>query len=396
MIWFNMLIPIIAVIVLAIGFKKKIAPWEYALVFFIPIIGIAIAKYTSVYFQTRVTEYWNSYLIRAEYVEPWSTWHNETCSKQVCTGSGDDRKCHTETYDCSHCDNNGPSWTAWDNLGRSYVISKEYFERLCKIWGKREFVELNRHIVYHFGCGQDGDEYITYYDGVFEHTQPVCTKHNYENKVRSSKSIFNFQKVDKKDVATYGLVDYRPADLFNYNPIFGIVNDSASKRLTWWNAHLGSVKQVHMNIIVFRDKTISAAEMQRSYWKGGNKNEFILCIGIDNNYKIQWTKVISWTEVEILKLKVERSVVNMEFNLPAIVDTMAINVRKDFKRKEFKDFKYISIEPTPTATIVAFIVTLILTIGLAIFSVNNEFNVDGVEGGSDGWNPRNIYRRRQW
>lgn len=392
-----MLIPIIAVIVLAIGFKKKIAPLEYALVFLIPILGIVIAKCVSVYSQTRATEYWNSYLVWAEYVEPWSTWDEETCERctETCTGSGDDEVC-TETcveYDCSHCDESGPSWTAWDNLGRSYGISQDHFERLCKIWGKREFVELDRYIVKHFGCGVDGDEYVTSHDGVFEHTQPVCTQHTYENRVRSSKSIFNFQKVDKKDVAAYGLVDYRPADLFNYNPIFGIVNDSASKRLTWWNAHLGSQKQVHMNIIVFQNKTISAAEMQRSYWKGGNKNEFILCIGIDNNYKIQWTKVISWTEVEILKLKVERSVANMEFNLPAIVDTMAVNVRNEFKRKEFKDFKYISIEPTPTATIVAFIVTLILTVGLSIFSVCNEFNVDGIEGESDN---RNFYRRRQW
>jgi len=398
MIWFNMLIPIIAVIVLAVGFKKKMAFWEYALVFLIPILGIAIAKYTSVYSQTRATEYWNSYLVQAEYIEPWSTWVKKTCERchEECTGSGEDRTCHQEceSYDCSYCDDNGPSWIAWDNLGRSYRISQDYFERLCRIWVKRQFVELNRHINYHNGfmssCGQDGDKYVTSFDKVFEHTQPVVTAHSYENRVRSSKSIFNFQKVDPKDISTYGLVDYRPADLFGYNPIFGAVNDSASKRLAWWNAQLGSVKQVHMNIIVFHNKTIRSAEMQRSYWKGGNKNEFILCIGVDSNNKIQWTKVISWTEIEILKLRVERSVASMDFNLPTIVDTMAINVRKDFKRKEFKDFKYISVEPTPFATVMAFVVTLILTVGISIFSIMNEFNVDGVEGDST----RNFYRRK--
>lgn len=397
MIWFNMLIPIIAIIVLAIGFKKKIAVWEYILIFTIPILGIAIAKWTSVYSQTRATEYWNAYLVRAEYVEPWSTWVHKTCER--CVERDTSGRCtREEKYDCSYCDENGPSWTAYDNLGRSHSISQEHFERLCRTWGKREKVELNRSIKHHFGCGQDGESYVTNFDGVFEHTQPVVTSHSYENKVRSSKSIFNFQKVDPKDVATYGLVEYRPASLFDYNPIFGISNDSASKRLSWWNAHLGTYKQVHMNIIVFHNKNISAAEMQRSYWKGGNKNEFIICIGVDNNNKIQWTKVISWTEVEILKLRVERSVNAMEFNLPAIVDTMAVNVRKEFKRKEFKDFKYISVEPTPFATVMAFVVTLILTVGLSIFFVENKFNVDGVDDTYKQYNPyaqsNNIYGRK--
>lgn len=195
--------------------------------------------------------------------------------------------------------------------------------------------------------------------------------------------------MDKKDIATYGIVEYlRDFNKFEYNPIFGFANDSASKRLNWWNAKMGSFKQVHMNIITFKNKTITAAEIQRSYWRGGNKNEFILCIGINDSNKIMWSKVISWTDKELLKLQVERTVAQMNFDLPSIVDTMAIHVQRDFKRKEFKDFKYINVEPTPLATFISFIVTLILTIGLAIFSVKNDIDMDGNANFK-----KNMYRR---
>lgn len=372
-----MIIPIIAVIILAIFFKMKLAWWEYLLVFFIPLAGIMIAKQVSIYSQTRATEYLNTYLVKAEYEEYWSTWDHETCTRTVCTGSGKSRICRTVTYDCSHCDSHQPSWTAWDNMGRSYNISQQHFEQLCKIWGKRQFVELNRSIDHHGTCGVDGDAYVTSYDGVFAHLQPVTNTHDYENRLQASKSVFNFQKVDKKDIQTYGLYEYKKHfDRFNYDPIFGTINPIASKRLSQWNALLGSQKQIHMNILVFKNKDVTSAEMQRSYWKGGNKNEFLLCIGVDNDNKIKWTKVISWTENEYLKINIERSVASMDYNLVNIIDTMAVHVRKDFKRKEFKDFKYLSIEPTPTATFVCFLITIILTIGLSIFSVKNEFNLE--------------------
>lgn len=378
LIWFLMVIPIVAVLILSIFFQKKIAWWEYLLVFGVPIIIIFVAKQSSIHYQTQDTEYWNSYLVRAEYYEEWSTWDHEICTKTVCTGSGKNQICHAETYDCSHCDRSGPQWIAYDNLGRSYTISQFYFEQLCKLWGNRNFIELNRHIVYHFGCGKDGDKYVTNYDNVFEHTIHACNKKSYKNKVQCSKSIFNFQEVTKDDVKRYNLVEYKDNfNVFDYNPIYGDNNGLAINKLKWWNAHLGSFKKVHMNIIVFRNQPIIASEMQKAYWKGGNKNEFILCIGLNGENKIQWTKVISWCEIESLKLQVERIVASMDYNLPAIVDTMANYVKKDFKKKSFDDFNYLSVEPTTNAIIISFIIILLFTIGLCVFVIKNNFDLEG-------------------
>jgi hypothetical protein len=41
--------------------------------------------------------------------------------------------------------------------------------------------------------------------------------------------------------------------------------------------------------------------MQRAYWQGGKKNDFIVGIVTDEDHNIQWVDCISWTEVELLK-----------------------------------------------------------------------------------------------
>lgn len=354
-------------------------------------MAIFVAKTASVYDQVQDKEYWNTYLTNAKYTEYWSTWVKKTCESctEKCSGSGEDRTCHEEChdYDCSYCDENQPSWTAWDNMGNSYNISPQQFEDLCKLWGKRDFLNMNRSIRTHgslFGgaCGKDGDAYVTSYDGKFSHIKPVTKEHSYENRIKCSKSVFNFPKVDSADVSTYKLYRHAPVlDPYSYNPVYGGANDSASKRLAQWNAWMGASKQIHMNILVFRDQPYHAAELQEWYWKRGNKNEFVLCIGIDRENKITWIKVFSWTEAELLKIKVERTVAQMPYNLPAIADTMGTNAQKLWVRKKFKDFKYIAIEPTPGAILWAFIATILLTGGLVVFVLFNGFGLNSPGGG---------------
>lgn len=368
-----LLIPIVATLIMLIFFNKKMAIWEYALTFFVPLFIIFICKWISIASQDADFEYWNTYLVSAEYIEPWSTWHHRTCTRTSRVG----KTTVTTSYDCSHCENHSESYIAYDNLGKSHTISEFMFNQLCKRWNNRDFVDLHRSIKYHFGCGKDGDKYVTKFDNKFFNIIPVTETHIYQNKVQSSNSIFNFKTIDTSEVRMYGLYNYtKKFDKFSYNPIYGDNNVLANDKLRQWNAWLGSVKQVNMNILIFKNKTIDAAEYQKAYWKGGNKNEFILCIGVDNSNVIKWTKVISWTEVEMLKIKVERSVAEMKYDLPAITDTMATYVNKMYVRKSFSDFKYITVEPTKTAYIISFIIVLLFTTGLCIFSIKNEFDND--------------------
>lgn len=400
LIWLALIIPFLAILIMAIAFQKKMAIWEYFIIFLIPVIAIFIAKQVSIVSQTHTTEYWNAYLTHAEYYEPWSTWVHKTCERchEDCTGSGEDRSCHDdcETYDCSYCDESGPKWIAYDNLGRSYNITQQKFNELCKIWNNVQKIEMNRSIVKHWNCGVDGEKYQTVYDNVFEHTQSITDKHTYENRIKCSRSVFNFAEVDTATKREMGLYDYvNNFDIFNYNPIYGTSDIVSEKRLAWWNAKLGAFKKVHMLILLFKNKPQEAGMYQEQYWKNGNKNEFILCIGINDSNNIQWTKTISWTEVDILKTHVEQSVLGMKFNLPEIVDTLALNVQRKFIKKSFDDFKYITVEPTEGAIIWTFIIVIVLTVGLCIFSVMNEWGRDNPFDVDDTYT-RNPYTRRRY
>lgn len=379
LIYLCMLIPLIAVIFLSWKFPDRMTIWERALVFAVPAIGIVIAKIVSVTTLTCDTEYWNSYGVQAVYHEYYETYVHETCHREVCRGSGDERRCHKESYDCSYCDKNQPYWEIMDNIGNIYRIPQSHYRHIVGTWGNEKFKDLHRNITHWGSCGEDGDAYVTVYPGNFERTIPICKQHRYENKVQCSKSVFNYDTVDSgiiKDFGLYRYPHYESMGIFNYDPLIGMKDEEASQRLRFFNAHLGSMKQVHMMVLVFHNKSIEAATWQEAHWGNGNKNEFILCIG-EREGKVDWAKVISWTEVEDLKVRVARRARELGaqgLNLVPIIDMMADEVKKSYIRKQFADFSYIKVEPTTKAIIWTFIITLIVTVGVSLFSIFNPWD----------------------
>lgn len=377
LIYLCLIIPLLTVAVLAVFFHRHVMWWEYLLTFGVPVIAIFIAKAISVTTQMHDVESMNYHLVRATYFEAWDEWIHKTCEHctRSCTGSGEDERC-TETcvsYDCSYRDFHPEHWEAYDNGNSSYAISRSYYNFLKSLWNNEAFQELNRHY-YHL----DGDAYNTLTDRVFDHVVPVCYRHSYGNKVQCSQSVFNFQDVDSTTKKEYGLYEYPHwGQPFDYNPILGHHDPAASIRLQRHNALLGTLRQVHMLMLVFRDQPLDAAAWQEAYWKGGNKNEFIACIGLKSN-TIAWTKVISWTEEEELNVRVARKIKEMGiFNPTAIADTMAMEVSRDFIRKRFRDFDYITVEPTDRAVLITFIITILFCGGLAVFSIMNDYRNEG-------------------
>jgi hypothetical protein len=65
----------------------------------------------------------------------------------------------------------------------------------------------------------------------------------------------------------------------------------------------------------------------------------------------------------------------MKYDLSVIVDTMALDVQKRYQRKHFKDFSYLKVEPSNNVLLLAFILAIISTVGICIFSVKNDFDL---------------------
>ena len=106
--------------------------------------------------------------MRIEYYEPYETYVHATYTRSVPCGSdgkGNTTYC-TEIYDCSYCDDISASYYAVTQIGEKHPISSYNYERLVKKFKTTPyFVELNRNINYHSGCGKDGDSYFCDWNG---------------------------------------------------------------------------------------------------------------------------------------------------------------------------------------------------------------------------------------
>jgi hypothetical protein len=108
-------------------------------------------------------------------------------------------------------------------------------------------------------------------------------------------------------------------------------------------------------------------------WENGNKNEFILCIGVDKEFNVEWANVFSWCEQELLKLEVRDFVLDQKkLNLEEVVGYMTTNVDRKFSRREFAEFSYLSVEPPFWGIMLTFFLTLAVDAGLAYWIIHNE------------------------
>jgi hypothetical protein len=225
----------------------------------------------------------------------------------------------------------------------------------------------------------NGDLYVTTWPGDDLRLEPMITKHSYENRIKASNSVFKFQDVDPKK---FGLFEYPDVtNYYNQNCILGnggITQPVANLQLNKWNAKFGAAKQIRVFILVFRNQPVEAGFEQECYWKGGNKNEFVVTLGVNDKDEITWCHPFSWTEVEILKIEVREAIAkqNVTLNLEKIVQDLTPRLQA-FKRKSFKDFEYLTVEPPTWCIVLTFLISIGCNVGVAYWVVNNEFQDDG-------------------
>ena len=389
MIWLALIIPVIGAIVMLIWFREKMTWWEVILPLFASFLFILIFKFTVEKVQVSDTEYWGSLGRRAEYYEPYTTWVSRTCSRQVPCGTdskGNTKYC-TEYYDCSYCDENGPSWVLTNDQGETFYISEKKFRELSKRWNsKPRFVELNRSINYHFGCGQDGDKYVIDWDGKPITSEPTSESHSYENRVQAAHTAFDFPDVSESDVKEYGLFEYSKVNGYYQNCILGMdqiqwipgpEKDTLIKMMNYLNGEMGPRKQLRTWILFFEDKPELSAFMQEAYWKGGNKNEMVVCIGLSSHTRdLQWVKAFSWTPNRTLLVEIRENIMNTKkFSGKALYEVLRRDL-EGFQRKQFKEFNYITVDPPSWSITATFLITIIITVSACYWTVVNDLEHD--------------------
>ncbi len=318
-------------------------------------------KWSMVKSLTSDTEYYSAYAVNAMHYDEWDEYIHKTCSYTVSCGKGCTR---VVTYDCSYVDNHPEYWEANLSDGSSTIISQEKYLYLKSIWENEEFVEMNRH--YH---SIDGDAQKTNWNEKFKTIIPYDSSGSYDNKPQTSETAFHFEELDslkKKRVFNYPEVD-------NFKQNTCINCDDYSKLiLRKINGLYGVKHQIKIFVIIFKNKQELTAELQRQYWKGGNKNELVICVDYNN----RWAKSFSWSDDKLLESKCNQLFMNEKLSIPQKLIKLKEMVPSLWKRKEFKDFDYIDIQLTTNQLIWIYIITFFLSIGVLAWGIFNEIDQD--------------------
>lgn len=176
---------------------------------------------------------------------------------------------------------------------------------------------------------------------------PVTERCAYRNPIVNSNSIFRTENISDEDAYMEGLYPYpainnhdAPALLSSMATVTADLS-GVDMRLRIFNAVVAPGVEMRLFVLLFNaDKGVEIAERQRMYWKGGNKNEFTVCLGVDGD-KVAWAHAFSWSDDVTLAVKVRDWFVrNPAFNLDAFLDWF-LTQYSDFSRKEFSDFGYL-------------------------------------------------------
>lgn len=356
MIYLSLFIPFILLLILIV-WKQKFHPLMIGFSFLIPfpIIFDSCSEHSL----TRQNEILGGNVLSASYYEPWDEYIHQTCTRQVnCrTDKNGLTTCDTETYDCSYVENHSEYWELETTFGDMSCTSGEY-NYLKKKFNNSKFVDMNRD--FH---SYDGDKYTSIWNGDSISFEPYFMNHEYENRIQASKSIFNYENAD---TVKYKLI---PRIVANSGDVHSFISNSinvskGNSTLNYYNAVFGKSKQLRMIAIVFKNQPLQISIEQEKYWKGGNKNEFVTTIGIDNDSNIVWVRNFSWTMKKELIGTVRDEIYNMKkFDDLKIANYLGKTIPKKWTRREFKEFKYLSIE-TPSSIIIWNYVLVIILSGV--------------------------------
>jgi hypothetical protein len=357
-------IPFITALFLLIVFNKKMVWWEYVVLILPSILFALLMQIIMVSVNAYDTEYLGSYVTKITYYEPWDEMVRVRHTRTNSDGEEEvyytwEREYHSERY--TYMDNE----SGWE-----HHLSKNQYETIKKRLGDNSvFRDMHRN--YH---RIDGDAYDIFWDKTIEKLYDITTEHSYKNKVKSSHShtIFKHINISKEEADSLGLYEYPPIKIMNQNPIIGKnLPDKDIQRIKYINAIYGKTKQFRTYILIYENKNIEISELQKSYWQNGNKNEFIVCLGVIRD-SVVWSNAFSWCDEPKLEvLTRDYFINNPKLNIDEYGRWLQTQMPK-WERKEFEDFDYISIDLSKGQYIALFIIMFIINIIISIFLIKND------------------------
>lgn len=369
-------IPIITVVILASMFRKKCTMSEYALVVIPSLLLFAIIRVCIIECVIADTEYLGDVVKSVTYYEDWDETVRVSHTRKVPCGTDDEgnTKYRTETYYTYERRYHPEEWQFESYYGsHRRAISRNEFNLItAKLCAKPIFKDMHRDY-----RSKDGDAWIYYWDKTEKHAYTLTFEHTYRNKVKAAaNSIFNYSDI-QEDKKNYKLYEYPDISNHDQCTVLGVPATVADiQKVKYLNATRGPRNQFRLIILGFQNVGPEAAEIQKAYWQGGNKNEFVVCLGLQGN-KVVWCNPFSWCDKPTLEVKTkDYFITNPILNISAYTEYLASRIDIDWDRKKFEDFNYLDIPLSTGQYMIIMMLIIFYNIGISIWIVTNEFDED--------------------
>lgn len=352
MIWLSLLIPLILSTILFVLLKNRNKSYfrnasernNFLFCMFIIPFGVSFLVMLIMYliminYNTSDIEYLTFYYTKIRHVDEWNEQKTRTVSYTVNVNGSTQTQVRVETYTEYHPE----EFMGYLNNGESVWISSEKFNNIKDYWNvPMQFIDMHRK--YHT---IDGDAQEYKWDEQKKSIYPYVLEHRYRNQIIGSQSAFKFNNITKDKANAMGLYDYPKVDKHMYEFIIGYtkhIKEEDYKSIRDFNAIYGYDKQITCFLLLYPNISSSIVEDQRSYWQGGNKNEFIICVGIDSlNNKVQWSQCFSWMDDITMEVECRKFINNQDtLNIIEVSDWLENNI-KLWERKCFEDFNYLNV-----------------------------------------------------
>lgn len=339
---------------------------QFWFVYLIMLIITELLVWWAMYRALRVAEYLSGYAQDAVHHEAWT---ERVVRHETYTDSRGNIKHRTVVDYVYHPD----EWFINLNTGECVDISEEGYISIVNLWGgDQEWIDVP-----HCNCVSGGGGQAAYYDNIYNHLVTATYKGLYINYVRGSNSIFRVDPLSRREASRLGLIPYPPFDEYDLDvdailispKLAGVqIDDSWQKHMQRINAYYGAEAEIHIFILLFDAADgISIALKQRQFWHGGNKNELVVCLGIepstdvDTPHEVAWCKAFSWCDAPQLDNATESYFIeHRSLDIGAYAAWLRMNISL-WRRKEFSDFKYIGKRISPRRAVMVSIFTLLVS-----------------------------------
>lgn len=345
MLFFAYLIPLIACLILKFGFDYDGEWTSYLWFLFFGEATVGILHLIFYAARTSSDEYLGAYATKISYIEPWTELIEQRVQKtdaygKTYTVTEIREKYHKEEY------------YFYTNLNTKFKTDSNFYYKIKGIWQTSDHVQSwrgnnikggirfahNHHFSdVSINGPEDHDKFIL-----------ISQENTYTNKIKNSNSIYRSIKVSKKEAQELGLYEWPKLIEYDVPCILSHsipVSDELNTLYRRFNALVAPERQMRLFILLFDGNLpMEVAEKQRHYWKGGNKNEFTICLGVDSDENISWVYSFSWSAENLVEIEVNQWFLNhRKLDLHGFLNWFSFEFLK-WERRQFKDFKYIQVD----------------------------------------------------